>query len=275
MHIKNLIAAARAALGRRGPAVPEYPLETEEQLGRLHGSAPVDSHLDWLLGNVRVGDETFAQLYRRCLRETGTVVTPFNVFQRFQTRFDLVQYLLSTLAVPGARAECGVYRGATALLLCHAWRTQQPGFDGRDFYLIDSYAGTSASTRHDLIPVRADDGGTRMESCLPVARTDTSAGLVRSFFGGFPGVEICEGWIPQVFGTLPERTWAYVHLDLSLYEPTRDALTYFYPRLAPGGVILCDGSIFCPGVEQAWREFCAQHAIPYVVLGHRELVIVK
>ncbi len=66
-----------------------------------------------------------------------------------------------------------------------------------------------------------------------------------------------------------------MHLDLSLYEPTLASLEYFYPRLVKGGVILCDGSIFCPGVAQAWEEYCGRHDIPYVLLGHRETVLMK
>ena len=272
---RKLIAATRSLRSRRGAAAVEFPLEAEEQANALHSRAGVNRHLDILFRDVRVGSESFVDLYRRCLTHTGTAVTPFNVFQRFQTRLDLVQYLLATLSVPGARAECGAYRGATALLLCHAIRSREPAYHGGDFYLIDSFAGTSASSQHDLIPVRGADGTLRMEPFFPARKTDTSPELVRSFFGDFPQVQLCAGWIPQVFATLPERGWAFVHLDLTLYEPTLAGLEYFYPRLNPGGAIVCDGSIFCPGARKAWDEFCALRDIAYISLGHRESVIIK
>jgi hypothetical protein len=273
MLFKNLITALKSQLP--GGAAVEYPLETEAQLNRVHAQAQVDLHLRILFENERVGADNFADLYRRCLEETGTAVTPFNIVQRFQTRLTLVQYFLATLEVPGARTECGAYRGATALLLCHAWRSRNPDFSGDDFYLIDSFSGTSTSTAHDLIPVRSADGDTRMQPFFQPGKTDTSAELVRGFFGNFPNVRICAGWIPQVFATLPERDWAFVHLDLTLYEPTFAALEYFYPRLNRGGVILCDGSIFCPGAQKAWDEFCAKHDVPFIGLGHRESILVK
>jgi hypothetical protein len=275
MSLKKLLAAAKSLVSSGAGEAVEYPLETEEKLNRLHAQAPIDAHLRILYGDTRVSSECFADLYRRCLTHTGTAVTPFNVFQRFQTRLDLVRYFLATLNVPGSRTECGVYRGATALLLCHAWRSRQPDFRGDDFYLIDSFSGTSASGEHDLIPVRGADGTARMESFFPVGKTDTSPELVRGFFGDFPNVRICAGWIPQVFATLPERGWAFVHLDLTLYEPTFAALEYFHPRLNQGGVILCDGSIFCPGAQKAWGEFCARRNLAFIVLGHRESVIIK
>jgi O-methyltransferase len=202
-------------------------------------------------------------------------VTPFNTFQRFQTRLDLVHYFLATLAVPGARAECGAYRGAAALLLCHAWRSRQPGFRGEDCYLIDSFSGTSPSVEKDLIPVRDSEGTTRKEAFFPAGRSDTSADEVRGYFAEFPDVKICAGWIPQVFGSLPDRDWAFVHLDLTLFEPTLASLEYFYPRLNKGGAVICDGSIFCPGAAKAWEQFCARQNIAYVTLGHRETVLIK
>lgn len=275
MLLRKLFAAVGSSLRGRAGDAAEYPLEIEEKLNRLHGRTPVERHLDILFRDVNVGAENFADLYGRCLKVTGTAVTPFNVFQRFQTRLDLVRYFLATLPVPGARAECGAYRGATALLLCHAWRSRQADFRGEGFYLIDSFSGTSPASAHDLIPVRGADGTTRMEAFFKAGKTDTSVELVRGFFGDFPQVQICAGWIPQVFTTLPERDWAFVHLDLTLYEPTLASLEYFYPRLNTGGVILCDGSIFCPGAQQAWVEFCAMHDIAYISLGHRESVIIK
>lgn len=274
--LKQVFNSSRRRSVGDGP-VPEFPLESEDRLNRLHSRAPVDQHLRILFHDVRVGGDDFVELYRRCLEQTGTAVTPFNVFQRFQSRFNLVQYFLAALPVAGARVECGVYRGATALLLCHAMRSRQPGFRGEDFYLIDSFAGSSASGEHDLIPVRGENGRTGRQPFFPVGRTDTSPGLVRGFFGDFPQVEICAGFIPGIFATLPEREWAFVHLDVTLHEPTLASLEYFHPRLNKGGVIVCDdyGSIFCPGSQKAWDEYCTRHNLAFIVLGNRQSVFIK
>jgi O-methyltransferase len=253
----------------------EYPLETEEALNRLHAAAPVEEHLRILFHDVAIGGENFVDLYQRCLARTGTPVTPFNVFHRFQSRRDLLQYFFATLPLSGARAECGTYRGATALLLAHAWRSRQPAFAGEDLYLIDSFVGTSESGRHDLIPVRGADGSTRREAFFPVATADISPELVRGYFNEFPRVSICAGWIPQVFAQMSERNWAFVHLDVTLYEPTLAALEYFFPRMTSGGIIICDGSIFCPGAKKAWDEFCASRHVPFVILGNRESILIK
>lgn len=272
--LKNLFTSMARQL--RGDAVDAvvFPLELEARLNALHGRAPVDRHLDILFRDVEINGENFAALFRRCLETTATPVTPFNVFHRFQSRRDLLQYFFATLDVPGARAECGVYRGATALLLAHAWRSRRPAFDGEGLYLIDSFVGTSASGDKDLIPVR-DGRALRREPFFAVARTGIPPELVRGYFSDFPAVRICADWIPQVFAPLGELKWAFVHLDVTLHAPTLAALEYFYPRLNPGGAIVCDGSPFCPGARAAWDEFCAARDLPFIVLGNRETVLLK
>ena len=166
-------------------AAPGYPLETEQALNRLHSAAPVDEHLRVLFHDVKVGSENFVDLYRRCLRHTDTPVTPFNVFHRYQSRRDLLQYFFATLALPGARAECGTYRGATALLLAHAWKACDPAFTGNGLYLIDSFVGTSESGQHDLIPVAAMTVRRGVKHSFPLAQPILTPELVRGYFDDF------------------------------------------------------------------------------------------
>ncbi|MGH8666957.1 MAG: TylF/MycF/NovP-related O-methyltransferase [Burkholderiales bacterium] len=279
MLLKRLFEATRRTrVGQREPATPrvDFPLDEERRLYEAHGRAPVDRHLDILFGDYRIGNERFIDMYREAMRATGTVVTPFNVFQRFDTRAQLCRYLLDTLEVPGCRAECGAYRGATALLLCRAMRSRQATFEGQGMHLIDSFSGTSRNVAQDLIAVRDGEGDPRMAEFFEAGKTDASEAEVRATFAAeFPGAAVHAGWIPEVLASLPESSWAFVHLDVTLYEPTLAALAYFHPRLSPGGVILCDGSIFCPGAEAAFRTYCERNALGYAVFGHREYVLVN
>src|SRR5689334_9555565 len=105
----------RLIQGLRSPPSPavtpdtaaEYPLEQEEKLARLHNRADLRRHLDILHGDYTIGAERYVDLFFRCLEHTGTAITPFTVFQRFQTRRDLVRYFLETLDIVGLRGECG------------------------------------------------------------------------------------------------------------------------------------------------------------------------
>jgi len=269
------MAAVRRPAPHAAPRIGEYPLETEARLNAMHARIPARRHLDILYGDVRIGTESYVDAYFRCLESTGTMLTPFSVFQRFQTRYDLLRYFLATLGVAGARVECGAYRGATALLLCKAWRSARSDFTGSGFYLVDSFSGTSVSGVHDLIPMRDERGITQMSAFFPPGKSDVTAESVRGYFREFPDASVCEGWIPGVLEALPEQPWAFVHLDLTLYEATLAALRYFYPRLASGGVIVCDGSPFCPGVEKAVEEFSGESNAPYAWLAYRESVFIK
>ena len=275
MLFKKLLAAAHSPARTPAGAQPDFPLEIEANVSRLHARAPIRRHLDILCGDLAIGSESFTDLYFRCLEDTGTVVTPFNVFQRFQTRCDLVRYFLTTLSVPGARVECGAYRGASALLLCRTLRAQNASFAGEGFFLIDSFSGTSESTESDYIAVRDAAGAARMQPFFPPGKTDVKADDVRAYFREFPAAQILEGWIPGVFEALTASAWAFVHLDLTLYEPTLAALNYFYGKLSPGGVLIVDGSVFCPGAQKAVDRFSNENDVPYVTLGHREAVFLK
>lgn len=261
---------------RAEPAPAAYPLDEEKLLFEVHARANIERHLDILVGDYRIGAERFIDMYRAALEATGTVVTPFNVFQRYETRRQMCRYLLATADVPGLRAECGVYRGASALLFCRTLKAQRGAYDGEGMYLIDSYSGTSPAMEQDLIPVKDADGATRMSEFFPAGKTDVTADLVRGFFASeFPRAKIQAGWIPAVFSRLPDAAWSFIHLDVTLYEPTLAALEYFHPRLSPGGIILCEGSIFCPGAEAAVRQYCEHSGASFVLLGHRLYALLK
>ena len=51
--------------------------------------------------------------------------------------------------------------------------------------------------------------------------------------------------------------FCFVHLDVDLYQPTLDSLTFFYEKMIQGGIILCDdyGFTTCPGAKKAMDSF--------------------
>ena len=56
----------------------------------------------------------------------------------------------------------------------------------------------------------------------------------------FGFVEIRKGLIPYTFSALEDRRFSFVHIDVDLYRSTLDSLSFFYPRLVAGGVLLFD-----------------------------------
>jgi O-methyltransferase len=73
------------------------------------------------------------------------------------------------------------------------------------------------------------------------------------------GASVYRGWIPEVFRQAEIDGLCLVHIEVDLYEPTRDSLEYFYPLLSPGGVLICDeyGFKTCRGARRALDVFIA------------------
>jgi hypothetical protein len=80
---------------------------------------------------------------------------------------------------------------------------------------------------------------------------------VKANLSHYPNVEILRGWIPERFPEVSSLSFCFVHIDVDLYQPTLDSLSFFYPRLVRGGLIVCDdyGFSTCPGATRAFDEY--------------------
>lgn len=143
--------------------------------------------------------------------------------------------------VDGDTAECGSYNGATSHLICSAV--------GARHHVFDSFEGLSAPAPGDQPVVDDEPGWAGGEFAADEAR-------VRRNLAGFDVVTY-KGWIPDRFAEVAGRHFRLVHLDVNLYEPTRDGIEFFYPRLNPGGILVCDdyGFATCPGATRAMDEY--------------------
>ena len=70
-------------------------------------------------------------------------------------------------------------------------------------------------------------------------------------------IHLNKGWIPNVLKIEADRKYSFVHIDVDLFEPTFYAHKYFFERLSPGGIIVCDdyGYNIFPGAAKAVEEF--------------------
>jgi O-methyltransferase len=257
---------------QRSAATDETPREYLEKLNAAHAAAPLDSHLDIVYGSLRIGEVDLLTLVRRCVRDSGVTVPAGKLFHRPLASYFLARYFLHSLDVIGERAECGVFAGTSSLLLCHAARTRDPSYAGAGFHLVDSFQGLAEPTQEDRFDTRSGKNVTMGKGEL-AATLDQA----RETFRDFPAVSYHRGWIPQVFDGLPDAAWSFVHLDVDHADPTYASLAYFYPRLSPGGVIVCDdyGAATFPGARRAWDRFCDGHDVPYIVLDTGQSVILK
>ena len=158
-----------------------------------------------------------------------------------ERKYTVYQLVKSLGWVPGDLAECGSRNGETAYFMALAGR--EIGRE-RSLHIFDSFEGLSAPGEFD--------GAFWHAGALAAPETKLAANLA-----GFDGVRAYKGWIPERFAEVADRRFCFVHVDVDLYEPTRDSVAFFYPRLEPGGILLCDdyGSTLCPGARKALDEF--------------------
>jgi hypothetical protein len=170
-------------------------------------------------------------------------------------RFALRELLRLVARVPGDTAECGVYKGASSWFICDGLRRTHHGFD--------SFEGLSAPTGAD---------GAYWQGGDLRASEATVAELLAPF-----DARLYRGWIPERFDEVADRRFSFVHVDVDLYEPTRDSFAFFYPRLAPGGILLCDdyGFTTCPGARRAVDEFMVDKPEAVVHLPTGQGLVVK
>ena len=72
----------------------------------------------------------------------------------------------------------------------------------------------------------------------------------------FPFISFYKGWVPERFPEVADRVFSLVHMDVDLYEPTLQAIEFFWPRLSPRGAMLFDdhGLAGFPGTRAAVEE---------------------
>lgn len=143
--------------------------------------------------------------------------------------------------VNGAFAELGVYKGETAKAIHLMDET-------RKLYLFDTFDGFSTD---DLKSESQKESRFTKEMF-----DDTSLEEVKVYIGGNDLVEFKVGYFPDTSEGLEKETFAFVHIDADLYEPTKAALNFFYPRLTNQGVIIIhDYNHNWDGIPKAVDEF--------------------
>jgi len=189
----------------------------------------------------------------------------FTALRRFEAHDLLAErrYALRSLLglvdhVPGDTAECGVFHGCSSWFICEHFAGT-----ARTHHAFDGFEGLPAPTARDGAYWRPGDlVGSEAE--------------VRRLLEPFRA-EVHRGWIPEVLSAVEDRRFAFVHIDVDLYEPTRSSLEFFYHHTVPGGLIVCDdyGSTLCPGATAAIDEVMAERSEPVIHLPSGQGVIQK
>ncbi len=149
-------------------------------------------------------------------------------------------YILRQLATQqkdkGNFAECGVYAGMSMFFVADLCKNK--------FIGIDSFEGVSEPGEYD-------------SDYFKSKKLSISISFAEKILKNFDNVDLYKGWIPEVFNKLNDEQYSYVNIDVDLYDPTKNSIEYFWPRLIKGGVLICDdyGSDKTPGARKAMNDF--------------------
>ncbi|HUD91768.1 TylF/MycF/NovP-related O-methyltransferase [Sphingobium sp.] len=167
--------------------------------------------------------------------------------------FHLAARQIRDRGIAGAVAELGVYRGDQA-------RRINRLFPDRPLYLFDTFTGFSD---RDLASENAGD----LSSAIVGDFVDTSVDLVLGKLAQPELAKVFPGYFPETATGIEER-FAFVSLDVDLYDPTRAGLSWFYERLNPGGYIFVHdyNNRRYLGVRKAVDEFVKESGACFVPL---------
>ncbi|MEY3378148.1 MAG: hypothetical protein RLZZ328_1291 [Bacteroidota bacterium] len=149
-------------------------------------------------------------------------------------------YILRQLATQqkdkGNFAECGVYAGMSMFFVADLCKNK--------FIGVDSFEGVSEPGEYD-------------SDYFKSKKLSISISFAEKILKNFDNVDLYKGWIPEVFDKLNDEQYSYVNIDVDLYDPTKNSIEYFWPRLIKGGVLICDdyGSDKTPGARKAMNDF--------------------
>lgn len=107
---------------------------------------------------------------------------------------------------------------------------------------------------------------------------DTSVARVQSYLASPEMVTIHPGYIPNSFEQIQQRQFCFVHVDVDLYQSTKDVLSFFYSRTVPGGTILLDDyghELYEQAARKAIDEFFVDKPEVPIVLRTGQALVIK
>lgn len=174
------------------------------------------------------------------------ILLRFGELEGFNThrKFALWQLLRLVSSIEGDTAECGVYKGASSFLMLSANRNSK---FKKSHHIFDSFEGLSEPGRHDGKYWSKGDLSVSEQLVIEMLKPFVAN---KDYF-------CYKGWIPSRFNDVIDVKFSFVHVDVDLYQPTLDSIVFFYDKIVPGGVFLCDdyGFTTCPGATKAIDEF--------------------
>jgi O-methyltransferase len=165
--------------------------------------------------------------------------------------------------VRGDFVETGVWRGGACILLAGVLHAH--GVADRRVVVADSFAGLPPpDPRYDKDALSAFDFHLRPELAVGL---DEVRGNFERYGLLDERVMFLEGFFRDTLPAYPQRDIAILRMDGDLYSSTMDALTHLYPKVVPGGWVICDDYGVVIDARRAVIDFRAARGISTPMLA--------
>lgn len=211
-------------------------------------------------------DPRFRRAYRFGLRTTATQMLDLHIEWRAWVALWAAE---QALRHPGDFVECGVNTGILAGTIVD-WT----GFGARTdrtMWLVDTFDGLPEEQ------IDANERALGLQDYNAEYRGRDTHGIVKDKFAPFANVRIVKGRVPEALGEVKSERVAYLSLDMNIALPEIAAARHFWPKIAPGGVVLLDDYNWTPHVNQkrAFDALAREWNVPILGLPTGQGVIVK
>lgn len=164
--------------------------------------------------------------------------------QRLTRLLALYEIFKRVLPVKGSIIECGIYRGFGLMAWANLSAILEPVNLTRRIYGFDTFQGFPALAGEDENPVAKMASRDLSAACFNELSELIDIYDSTRFLGHVNKVQMIKGdatkTIPAFVKNNKHLVVSLLFLDFDLFEPTRAAIEYFYPRMPRGSIIAFD-----------------------------------
>lgn len=182
----------------------------------------------------------------------------WNNYNSYDRKFTVLQLLKLIKNLNWDTVECWVFRWATSYLILKNINSK------KTHHIFDSFEGLSEPWDIDWSYWTKNNLTCWLE-------------IVKDNLKEFKNAEYYKWWIPERFNEVKDLAFSFIHIDVDLYEPTKDSIEFFYERLEKWWVLVCDdyGFSTCPGAKLAMDEYAQKYSLEVLELTTWQWVFIK
>ncbi len=234
-----------------------------ESLKFKDGSLRREAFIDFdVLSSLNKNNKNY-NIYVESLIEAGDQKSD-NIYKIFR-HLNLYNYIINVLEnnIEGDFAECGCFNGNSLFATKKLLNEKK---SSKKIHVFDSFEGGLSEFEEDDLRdslIKSQNEAEKVKNQFASSFDQVSKKVEK-----YNNIFLNKGWIPQLFESQEDRKYSFVHVDVDLYKPTYESHKYFYERLSPGGIIVCDdyGYNQFPGATRAVDQFV--NSLPYNSFSH-------